>query len=229
MSKVSSILSAHARNDPQAACQLLPLVYEELRRLAATKMARESAGQTLDATALVHEAYLRLVGGDPGKVWAGRAHFFAAAAEAMRRILVEKARAKHRLKRGGELGRVDIEPDEIPAALSTSGGTSCWPSMVPSTGSPWPTRPRPSWSSCVISPGFRSSRRPKSWASPRARPTGSGAMPAPGCAARSRPNRSAGRQTRREFWRDFAPDVALNGEPAIEHDLDRAGSRENSR
>src|SRR5271156_2178142 len=111
MSKVTSILSAYARNDPQAACQLLPLVYEELRRLAATKMARESAGQTLDPTALVHEVYLRLVGGDPGKVWAGRAQFFAAAAEAMRRILVENARAKHRLKRGGALGRVDIEPD----------------------------------------------------------------------------------------------------------------------
>ncbi len=115
MSDVTSILSAIVHNDPQAASQLLPLVYDELRTLAARKMARESAGQTLDATALVHEAYLRLVGGDPGKVWAGRAHFFAAAAEAMRRILVEKARAKHRLKRGGKLDRADIAPDEVPA------------------------------------------------------------------------------------------------------------------
>ena len=78
------------------------------------KMAREPAGQTLDATALVHEAYLRLVDDDPDKLWAGRAHFFGAAAEAMRRILVENARAKHRIKRGGTVTRADIEPDEIP-------------------------------------------------------------------------------------------------------------------
>ncbi len=115
MSEVSSILSAIVLNDPRAASQLLPLVYDELRTLAARKMARESAGQTLDATALVHEAYLRLVGGDPGKVWAGRAHFFAAAAEAMRRILVENARAKHRLKRGGKRDRAELKPEEIPA------------------------------------------------------------------------------------------------------------------
>jgi RNA polymerase sigma factor (TIGR02999 family) len=114
MSDVTSILSAFAHDDPAAASRLLPLVYDGLRKLAARKMARESPGQTLEATALVHEAYLRLVGGDPGKVWAGRAQFFAAAAEAMRRILVEKARAKHRLKRGGELARAEIEPDAIP-------------------------------------------------------------------------------------------------------------------
>ena len=91
MSDVTSILNAIDQNDPRAASQILPLVYDELRKLAAHKMAREPAGQTLDATALVHEAYLRLIGGDPDKVWDGRAHFFAAAAEAMRRILVEKA------------------------------------------------------------------------------------------------------------------------------------------
>jgi RNA polymerase sigma factor (TIGR02999 family) len=118
MSDVAPILSAIVLNDPQVASQLLPLVYDELRTLAARKMAHEAAGQTLDATALVHEAYLRLVGGDPGKVWAGRAHFFAAAAEAMRRILVEKARARHRLKRGGEFDRADIAPDELPAPES---------------------------------------------------------------------------------------------------------------
>ncbi len=118
MSDVTSLLSASERNEPQAACQLLPLVYDQLRQLAARRMAHEVPGQTLDATALVHEAYLRLVGGDPGRVWAGRAHFFAAAAEAMRRILVENARAKQRLKRGGEFGRADIEPDAIAAYQS---------------------------------------------------------------------------------------------------------------
>ena len=115
MSDATSILNAISHNDPRAACQLLPLVYDELRRLAAQKMAREPAGQTIEATALVHEAYLRLIGGDPGKVWDGRAHFFAAAAEAMRRILVERARARHRLKRGGRFDRAQVAPDEVAA------------------------------------------------------------------------------------------------------------------
>jgi RNA polymerase sigma factor (TIGR02999 family) len=115
MAGETSLRSAIDPNDPRAAFQLLPLVYDELRKLAARKMAHEPAGQTLDATALVHEAYLRLIGDDPGKVWAGRAHFFAAAAEAMRRILVEKARAKHRLKRGGNFDRAPVEPDQVPA------------------------------------------------------------------------------------------------------------------
>jgi RNA polymerase sigma factor (TIGR02999 family) len=118
MSDVTSILIANLGQDPRAACQLLPLVYDELRRLAARKMANEAPGQTLDATGLVHEAYLRLVGADPGKDWDGRAHFFAAAAEAMRRILVENARAKHREKRGGKCGRVDVDPDHIPTCQS---------------------------------------------------------------------------------------------------------------
>ena len=91
---------------PSRARELLPLVYDELRRLAAQRMARESPGQTLQATALVHEAYLRLVGADPDKPWDGRGHFFAAAAESMRRILVDSARRRHRLKRGGHRGRV---------------------------------------------------------------------------------------------------------------------------
>src|SRR5262245_57521959 len=99
MSDVTRILSAIERGDPRAADQLLPLVYDELRQLAARRLAREEPGQTLQATALVHEAYLRLVGAqDPG--WDGRGHFFAAAAEAMRRILVEAARRKGRLKHG---------------------------------------------------------------------------------------------------------------------------------
>jgi RNA polymerase sigma factor (TIGR02999 family) len=105
MKDVTRILSAIEQGDPLAAEQLLPLVYEELRRLAAEKMARERPGQTLDATALVHEAYLRLVDTDKAQRWDSRAHFFAAAAEAMRRILVESARRKRRLKHGGGRAR----------------------------------------------------------------------------------------------------------------------------
>jgi RNA polymerase sigma factor (TIGR02999 family) len=108
MSDVTRILNAIDQGDPQAAHQLLPLVYDELRRLAAQKLAREKPGQTVQPTALVHEAYLRLVGQDPGQRWESRGHFFAAAAEAMRRILVENARRKHRLKRGGGRQRVDL-------------------------------------------------------------------------------------------------------------------------
>jgi RNA polymerase sigma factor (TIGR02999 family) len=104
--------------DPKPARELLPLVYDELRRLAAQRMARESPGQTLQATALVHEAYLRLVGADPDKPWDGRGHFFAAAAEAMRRILVDNARRRHRLKRGGHRGRIDLDAAQ-PAAPET--------------------------------------------------------------------------------------------------------------
>jgi RNA polymerase sigma factor (TIGR02999 family) len=95
--------------EPRPARELLPLVYDELRRLAAQRLAREVPGQTLQATALVHEAYLRLVGVDPDRPWDGRGHFFAAAAEAMRRILVENARRRHRVKRGGNRARVDLE------------------------------------------------------------------------------------------------------------------------
>ena len=115
MSEVSRILTALARGDAHAAGQLLPLVYDELRRLAAHHLAHEKPGQTLDATALVHEAYLRLVGDGPEQHWDGRRHFFAAAAEAMRRILVENARRKRRLKHGGDLTRRDLD-DAEPAA-----------------------------------------------------------------------------------------------------------------
>jgi RNA polymerase sigma factor (TIGR02999 family) len=103
---------------PRAARELLPLVYDELRRLAAQRLAREAPGQTLQATALVHEAYLRLIGGDPDRAWDGRGHFFAAAAEAMRRILVENARRRGRLKRGGDRARVDLDAAQ-PAAPET--------------------------------------------------------------------------------------------------------------
>src|SRR5579871_5401024 len=110
MSDVTQILNAIETGDTQAASQLLPLVYEELRRLAAVRMANEKPGQTLDATALVHEAFLRLVPSGSERVgWSSRSHFFAAAAEAMRRILIESARRKGRIKHGGERRRVDLE------------------------------------------------------------------------------------------------------------------------
>jgi RNA polymerase sigma factor (TIGR02999 family) len=115
MTDVTQLLNALEQGDPHAAEQLLPLVYEELRKLAAQRMAQEQPGQTLQPTALVHEAYLRLVGqGDPG--WQNRAHFFAAAAEAMRRILLNHARDRKRLKRGG--GRVRLELLDQPGALA---------------------------------------------------------------------------------------------------------------
>jgi RNA polymerase sigma factor (TIGR02999 family) len=109
MSDVTRILSAIEEGDPHAAEQLLPLVYEELKQLAAAKMARERPGQTLQATALVHEAYIRLVNVDQAPHWDSRRHFFAAAAEAMRRILVERARRKGAVKRGGGRARQDFE------------------------------------------------------------------------------------------------------------------------
>jgi RNA polymerase sigma factor (TIGR02999 family) len=112
MPDVTHILSAIDRGDPHAAEQLLPLVYDELRRLAAEKLAQERPCQTLQATALVHEAYLRLVDVDSAPHWNSRGHFFAAAAEAMRRILVESARRKKRQKRGGDWRRWDIEVNE---------------------------------------------------------------------------------------------------------------------
>ena len=108
MSEVTRILSAIEQGDPSAAEQLLPLVYEELRKLAAQNLAREKPGQTLQATALVHEAYLRLVGNGDEAHWDNRRHFFAAAAEAMRRILVENARRKKRRKHGGDRHRVEL-------------------------------------------------------------------------------------------------------------------------
>lgn len=112
MSDITLVLQAIGRSDDKASSELLPLVYEELRRLAAARMAQESSGQTLQATALVHEAWLRLVG-DGDRTWQNRGHFFGAAAEAMRRILIENARRKSRLKRGGGLARVDLEELEL--------------------------------------------------------------------------------------------------------------------
>jgi RNA polymerase sigma factor (TIGR02999 family) len=121
MNDVSSILSAIDRGDTRAADQLLPLVYDELRRLAAQELAREAPGQTLQATALVHEAYVRLVAGEGRRrgeepAWESRRHFFAAAAEAMRRILIDRARGKRRLKRGGGWRRLRLDHIDLPGS-----------------------------------------------------------------------------------------------------------------
>jgi len=115
MSEVTRLLEAIERGDSAAAQDLLPVVYDELRRLAAYRMAHEPPGQTLQPTALVHEAWLRLVGGESGQRWQNRAHFFAAAAEAMRRILIDNARRKHALRHGGGQERVNVETAEIAA------------------------------------------------------------------------------------------------------------------
>jgi RNA polymerase sigma factor (TIGR02999 family) len=119
MTEVTRILSAIEQGDPNAAAQLLPLVYDELRKLAAQKLACEKPGQTLQATALVHEAYLRIVNQDRAQQWDGRGHVFAAAAEAMRRILVENARRRRSLKRGGGLARHGL--DEVELVVSRLG------------------------------------------------------------------------------------------------------------
>ena len=121
MSDASQLLQAVGAGDDDAAGRLLPLVYDELRRLAAARLAGEAPGQTLDATGLVHEAYVRLVDGDQARHWNSRGHFFAAAAEAMRRILVEGARRKARPKHGGGRRRQEMHPDLIAAADPDEG------------------------------------------------------------------------------------------------------------
>jgi RNA polymerase sigma factor (TIGR02999 family) len=113
MDAITQILNAIEHGDPHAAEQLLPLVYDELRKLAAERMAQEKPGQTLQATALVHEAYLRLVGGEQTRDWDGRGHFFAAAAEAMRRILIDRARHKQTRKAGGGRRRLDLDVEPV--------------------------------------------------------------------------------------------------------------------
>jgi RNA polymerase sigma factor (TIGR02999 family) len=113
MNEVTRVLSAIERGDPQAAEQLLPLVYDELRRLAAQKLAQEKPGQTLQATALVHEVYIRLLDSERGQDWNSRGHFYSAAAEAMRRILIDRARDRKRLKRGGDRRRQDLDLESL--------------------------------------------------------------------------------------------------------------------
>jgi RNA polymerase sigma factor (TIGR02999 family) len=121
MSDVTQLLHAIDAGDPKAADQLLPLVYEELRKLASVKMAQEKPGQTMQATALVHEAWLRLAGAEEQNAWNSRGHFFGAAAEAMRRILVDRARQKARIRHGGDMERVDLE--HVTIATEDSDGT----------------------------------------------------------------------------------------------------------
>jgi RNA polymerase sigma factor (TIGR02999 family) len=119
MSEVTRILSAIEQGDPAAAEQLLPLVYDELRKLAAQKLAQENPGQTLQPTALVHEAYLRLVDSEKARLWDSRGHFFAAAAEAMRRILIDSARSKSARKRGGAWKRIDLNSVNLVGSTAT--------------------------------------------------------------------------------------------------------------
>jgi RNA polymerase sigma factor (TIGR02999 family) len=121
MSDVTQILAAVEAGDPNAAAELLPLVYDELRKLAVARMAEERPGQTLQATALVHEAYIRLVGGSHREDWNGRGHFFAAAAEAMRRILVEAARRRACARHGGGRDRVDLDASALVAPAADEG------------------------------------------------------------------------------------------------------------
>jgi RNA polymerase sigma factor (TIGR02999 family) len=117
MTDVTQILSQFESGDPSASEQLLPLVYDELRKLATARLTNEKPGQTLQATALVHEAYLRLVGCEPTQQWDSRGHFFAAAAEAMRRILIENARRKVRKKHGGDVQRVELDESDLATTL----------------------------------------------------------------------------------------------------------------
>jgi RNA polymerase sigma factor (TIGR02999 family) len=129
MSDVTSLLNANAPSDPENSAQLLPLVYDELRKLAAQHLAHEAPGQTLQPTALVHEAYLRLVGNQAGQHWQGRRHFFAAAAEAMRRILIDTARRKRAAKRGGQLRRHDFDPDQFHAFAESDDWLALYEAM----------------------------------------------------------------------------------------------------
>ena len=180
MTEVTQLLHALDRGDPQAAALLLPLVYDELRGLAAARLAAEPSGNTLQPSDLVHEAYLRLVGTPGGDQWDHRGHFFAAAAEAMRRILVDAARRKRREKHGGDWTRIPLEaaqpaapdPREDLVALDTAL-TRLWP---------W-TRRRRNWSSSATSPACPSPRRRKPLAYRCVRRIGCGPSPAPGCTA----------------------------------------------
>src|SRR4051794_14135779 len=142
MSEATRILSAIEQGDPQAAEQLLPLVYDELRRLAAQRLAQEKPGQTLEATALVHEAHLRLVDVEQAQPWNSRGHFFAAAAEAMRRILVDQARRKQADKHGGGRPRVEL-PEDLAARRRAPTTSWRWTRRWP--GWRGTTRMRPSW------------------------------------------------------------------------------------
>jgi RNA polymerase sigma factor (TIGR02999 family) len=180
MSDVSRILNAIDQDEPRAAEELLPLVYKELRQLAARKLRHEAAGHTLQATALVHEAYLRLVDQDRAQAWNSRGHFFAAAAEAMRRILVENARRKTRVKHGGSRRRLPLERLELAVELPVDNLIALDEALTALVAA---TLRQPSWSTCTASPAYPSKRPPRSWAARPEPPTATGPSPAPGCTA----------------------------------------------
>jgi len=181
VSEVTRLLGSLQAAEGKATEELLPLVYDELRRLAAYYMAREQPGQTLQATALVHEAYLRLVGSDEPR-WEGRRHFFGAAAEAMRRILIENSRRKHQLKRGGSLQRIDLhevqlaEPLPSEELLALDEALTRLAATDPETVELVKLR---------FFAGLTEGRQRNSWASPDARPPGPGPMPGRGSTANS--------------------------------------------
>ena len=171
MSEITQILDAVAAGDRQAAAQLLPLVYAELRRLAAARLRSESPGQTLQPTDLVHEAYLRLVGASDDPRWNGRSHFFAAASQAMRRILVESARRKGRVKHGGEMQRVEIDEVDVPVRLPPEQVLALDEALTRLAATD-PEAAR--WWTCTSSRGCRSRTPPRPWASPGPARTASG-------------------------------------------------------
>ena len=181
MNDVTRILDAIGQGDAWAAAQLMPLVYDELRRLAAERMAQEKPRQTLQPTALVHEAYLRLVGQGEERHWDSRGHFFAAAAEAMRRILIDNARRKLSGKHGGRLVNREADPDDFPLAnprdpLEVMAVHEALDRLAQKSPA------RLSWSNSATFSVARWPRRPRSWMSPRRRRKRIGPTPKPGCA-----------------------------------------------
>ena len=203
MTKITHLLEAAAAGDHQAAADLLPLVYDELRKLAAARMAAEKPGHTLDATALVHEAYLRLIG---DQHFDGRGHFFAAAAEAMRRMLVNHARDRNRLKRGGGRRRVDLDRLTGPATATDDDllETRRRP-RPPGAGVP---RRRRTGEAAVLRRDDAGRRGRRHWASRAEPPTGTGVSPGPG----SRTLWPAGNSRNLRIpWRTTGPNGALEG------------------
>ena len=175
------ILAEIAQGDARAADQLLPLVYDELRKLAAARLARESPGQTLDAAALVHEAYLRLVGPAEGECWDNRGHFFAAAATAMRRILIERARRKQRIVHGGDRQRQELHADLIAAPAPNDELLDLDAALTKFAER---YRVNAQLVDCVFSRASPAIRRRKSWASRVKPPIATGFLRGPGCSAK---------------------------------------------
>ena len=209
MSEVTRVLGAIENGDPHAAEKLLPLVYDELRKLAAQRLAQEKPGQTLQATALVHEAYLRLVDGEHAQHWNGRGHFFAAAAQAMRQILVENARRKRRLKRGGDAAREELDESTLVAPAEPEDLVAL--DEVPFASWPSSMHGPPNWSTCAISPDSRSPRPPRSSASRPVPRTSFGPMLAPGFSRRSRGTPTPTDKNRETPLRDRSAKSALLG------------------